>query len=226
MRKVWSSLLIGAALSLLYGAALVAVAYSVLAGDRRDGSGPGVGTTALVWAIGLALYVGALCAWWAWAGRRWRPLTAGELAAARQVFGEAIAWDRVRIYPRGFTPFQPRNTAVSPLGAVHFRRADFLPDFSTTWTDMAWLIHELVHVWQHQTGVPVILRGLVERTYAYGALDPGKPLARYGIEQQAAIVEDWFRLTRGQRPWRGTGCAEDYRTVIPFLPGAKAQDRR
>ena len=218
MRKVWLSLLIGLALSALYWAAFVAVAFSLLAGDRRDGVQPGTGAWLLVVAAGLALYGAALWLWWAWAGRRWRPLTPGELAAARGVFGDAIAWDRVRIYPRGFTPFQPRNTAVSPLGAVHFRRADYLPDFSVRWRDMAWLVHELTHVWQHQTGVPVILRGLVERRYAYGSLDPSKQLELYGIEQQAAIVEDWFRRTCGQQAWRGSASDENYRAVIPFLP--------
>lgn len=148
-----------------------------------------------------------------------RGLTVGELAAAREVFGEAVDWARVRIFARGFTPFQPRNIAVTPNGAIYFRAEDHREDFSTDWRDMAWLMHELVHVWQHQTGVWVIPRGLWERRYDYGALDPAKPLRRYGIEQQAAIVEDWFRLTRGQRAWRGSGSAADYRAVIPFLPG-------
>lgn len=218
MRKVWPSLLVAGVLSLLYWAAFLAVAYSVLAGDPRDGGGPNTGAWVLVIGAGVALYALALSIWWAWAGRKWRPLTPGELAAAREVFGEALAWNRVRIYPRGFTPFQPRNVAVSPMGAVHFRRADFRDDFSCSWSDMAWLIHELVHVWQYQTGVPVIVRGLVERRYRYGMLDPAKPLARYGIEQQAAIVEDWFRRTRGIGPRYGTGSEAEYRAVIPFLP--------
>ena len=220
MRKVWASVLIGMAVSAVYWTGFVVIAYSLIGGDRRDGGVVGGGVVAAVWIVGVALW--SLAMWLAFRPRApaWRRLTAGELAAARGVFGEAIAWDRVRIYARGFTPFQPKHVAVSPLGAVHFRRADCLADFSTRWNDMAWLIHELVHVWQHQTGVPVIVRGLLERRYAYGVLDPGKPLAGYGIEQQAAIVEDWFRQTRGVPPWGGTGSAADYRAVIPFLPGS------
>lgn len=195
----------------------VAVAYSLLAGDRRGGSAVGTVEVPAVWAAGVAIWLLGL--WFAFRSRVWRGLTSGELAAAREVFGEAIDWDRVRIYARGFTPFQPKHCAVTPLGAVHFRREDFLPDYSTCSDDMAWLIHELAHVWQYQTGVPVILRGLWERRYDYGALDAARPLQRYGIEQQAAIVEDWFRRTRGQRPGRGTGSEADYRAVIPFLPG-------
>ena len=154
--------------------------------------------------------------WW----RRTEPrrLAGGELAAGRAVFGEAIEWAFVRIYPRGFTWFQPRGTAVAPNGAIYFRREDHRWDFSHDWRSTAWLIHELTHVWQHQTGQWVIPRGLWERRYRYGVLDPGKPLVDYGIEQQAAIVEDWYRLTQGHAPWRGSGSEADYRAVIPFLP--------
>ena len=153
-----------------------------------------------------------------WRNRAARGLTAGELAAARGVFGDAIDWGRVRIHARPFMPLHPRGVAMCPLGAVHFHAEDCRPDFSADWRGMAWLIHELTHVWQHQTGVWVIVRGIWERRYRYGALDPARPLPRYGIEQQAAIVEDWYRMTRGQPPWRGSGSAADYRAVIPFLP--------
>ena len=151
-----------------------------------------------------------------WTRSRPRGPTPGELAAARGVFGSAIAWGKVRIWARPFTPFQPKRTAVTPLGAIHFRPEDHLPDFSTSWADMAWLIHELVHVWQHQTGQWVLPRGLWERRYQYDVLD--RPFRRYGIEQQAAIVEDWFRLTCNQLPYRGHGSAAAYRATIPFLP--------
>lgn len=205
-----------AALSLIYWVAFVAIAYSLLAGDRFDGTAAGRVTAVAVWVAGAAFWLFGL---WYVARPAARRLTAGELAAARTVFGAAVDWDRVRIHARGFTPFQPSGVAVSPLGAVHFRRADHLPDFSVSWDKMAWLIHELAHVWQYQTGVRVILRGLWERRYEYGVLDPARPLHRYGIEQQAAIVEDWFRQTRGVPPHRGSGSDADYRAVIPFLPG-------
>ena len=160
-----------------------------------------------------------------WFGIRPRGLTLGEEASARGVFGDAIDWPRVRIWPRPFTPFQPRRTAVTPLGAIHFRPEDHLPDFSTHWSDMAWLTHELVHVWQHQSGQWVIPRGLWERRYHYGTLDPARPFLRHGIEQQAAIVEDWFRLTQGHAPYRGSGSEADYRAVIPFLPDRTGRTR-
>ena len=147
-----------------------------------------------------------------------RRLSAGELLAAQAVFCDAIDWHRVRLHARPFIWLQPRGTAVSPNGAIYFHAADHLTDFSGEWRAMAWLIHELTHVWQHQSGQWVIPRGLWERRYRYGLIDPRRPLARWGIEQQAAIIEDWFRLTQGQTPWRGSGSVADYRAVIPFLP--------
>lgn len=147
----------------------------------------------------------------------WRRLTTGERAAAREVFADALDYDRIRLYDRAFMPLQPRGTAIAPNGAIYFRRCDCLDDFAVGWRSMAWLVHELTHVWQHQTGVWVMLRGMVERRYRYGRLDPTRRLERWGIEQQAAIVEDWFRITRGHPPHRGSGSAADYRAVIPFL---------
>lgn len=164
----------------------------------------------------------ALQAWRDWWREWWhdpgRALAPGELAAARGVFGEAIRWDEVRVHARGFTPFQLRRTAVAPNGAIHFRPEDHRADFSIRWDEAAWLIHELTHVWQYQTGQWVLPRGLWERRYGYGRLDPARPLIDYGIEQQAAIVEDWYRMTRGVAPWRGEGSAADYRAVLPFGP--------
>ena len=69
----------------------------------------------------------------------------------------------------------------------------------------------------------MIPRGLWERRYDYGVLDPARPFRRRGIEQQAAIVEDWFRLTQGRAPYRGSGSVADYRAAIPFLPERSAE---
>ena len=54
------------------------------------------------------------------------------------MFGEAIDWDRVRIYARGVhAGYSRKHVAVSPLGAVHYRRADclrrFLDALVATW---------------------------------------------------------------------------------------------
>ena len=62
----------------------------------------------------------------------------------------------------------------------------------------ALFVHELTHVWQHQRGISLPLRRHPFCRYRY-ALSPGRPLERYGIEQQAMIVQHgWQRLLRGE----------------------------
>lgn len=57
--------------------------------------------------------------------------------------------------------------------------------------------HELTHVWQHQRGIVLPLRRYPFSRYRYQLVE-GRPLERYGIEQQAMIVQHgWERLVAG-----------------------------
>jgi hypothetical protein len=151
-----------------------------------------------------------------------RPLTAGEVALARSVFGDAIDLSHVSIRRRRFFPFQPRNVAMTPRGHIHFHphaRA-YCDDFAHASLDAQGLfIHELVHAWQAQQRGQwwlVLMRHPWCR-YDY-ALRPGWRLERYGIEQQAEIVKHAFLLRRGVK-LRGVGDASPYETLVRF-PGA------
>src|SRR6266545_7904031 len=74
--------------------------------------------------------------------------------------------------------------------------------------------HEVTHVWQYASGVNVIsgaMRALVDtggrytRAYHY-VLARGRDLTDYGIEQQAAILEDYYlALARGPEAARFAG---------------------
>jgi hypothetical protein len=131
------------------------------------------------------------------------------------VFGGALDLDRVRIHARPWLPLQFRGAALAPDGHVWFHAVDHRADFAAEpLAQQAWLVHELVHCWQHQQGVALVLRGIVERRYDY-VLEPGKPFARYGIEQQAEIAAHAFLLRRGVRV-RGAAPLADYDTVLPF----------
>jgi len=127
-----------------------------------------------------------------------RPLTGGERAMAQDMFGAAIDYDQVRIHCAKWWPFQPANYVMAPDGHIWFHpkggvwRADFA---DAPLAYQAVFIHELTHVWQHQSGINLVLRRHPFCRYAY-ALTPGKPFARYGIEQQAMIVEHAFRVRR------------------------------
>ena len=127
-----------------------------------------------------------------------RGMTSGEIALARSVFGDAIDYGRVRLFKRKWWPFQPRNSAMAPMGDIYFH-----PE-GGAWSDdfakeslgrQGFFIHELTHVWQAQAKGRFYL--LLMRhpfcRYAY-ELEPGKPFDRYGLEQQAEIVR--HRLSR------------------------------
>jgi len=144
-----------------------------------------------------------------------RALTAGERDLALEVFGDALTLERVRMvgspYPRAFVPGRwfGRDWIVWP------RRG--LPDdiAAASVKLQATFIHELVHVWQAQQGVNLLLAKLKagddRAAYAY----PLEACAWDGlnIEQQASAVEHAFRLSRGQAaPAR----AAFYRAVVPF----------
>ncbi len=132
-------------------------------------------------------------------------MTAGEIAMAATVFGDAIDYARVRIFNRRYLPFglQPRNCAMTPNGSMYFDKSCCLLDFSTGSEHARhWFMHEMVHVWQHQLGYPVRLRGAfrIGLSYHY-RLAMDKTLRDYNMEAQGDLLADYFILkTAGASP--------------------------
>ena len=114
------------------------------------------------------------------------------------LFGDAIDCKAVRIYNRRYLPFglQPKNCAMTPNGAMYFDKSFCLLDFSAgSEHAIHWFMHEMVHVWQHQLGYPVRLRGALRLGLSYRyvlALD--KRLADYNMEAQGNLLADYFVL--------------------------------
>ncbi len=129
---------------------------------------------------------------------RFRALTEGEAAMAARLFGDAVDYARVRIFNRRYLPFglQPKNCAMTPNGAMYFHQSCCLLDFSNGSEDARhWFMHEMVHVWQHQLGYPVRLRGAVRLGLSYHyELAPGRRLADYNMEAQGDLLADYFVL--------------------------------
>jgi hypothetical protein len=152
-----------------------------------------------------------------------RPLTPGEVALCETVFGPNkinVNFDIVRIYHESYLPFgaQPNDVAMAPNGNIYFDPAGTLyeADFSTSSIhSKALLIHEMTHVWQHQKGVNVVAKGMVQREYKYLPLT-GKPFSDYNIEQQGDIVRDYFYLRNGYSK-SGWPPISTYRALIPFV---------
>jgi len=130
-----------------------------------------------------------------------RPLTAGEAALVRSVFGDAIDCDKVRIRRRRWFPLQPRRVTMAPMGHLHFHpdSASYCDDFAGASLHLqGHFIHEMTHVWQAQTRGRwhLVLRRHPFCRYDY-ALKPGWSLEQYGLEQQAEIVRHAFLLRSG-----------------------------
>ena len=131
-----------------------------------------------------------------------RSLTAGEQVLARSVFADAIQLDSVRLFASPFDRAFVPGIAFGRSWIVWPGR-DLPSDIARApLSAQATLIHELVHVWQAQQGVNLLLAKLragdSAASYAY-PLDPTCGWSELNIEQQASAVEHRFRLSRGQR---------------------------
>lgn len=109
---------------------------------------------------------------------------------------------------------------MAPRGTIHFhpKGSLFCSDFcgeDVGLTDQGLFIHEMTHVWQHQTGLNLLLRRHPFCRYSY-TIKPGWPLIRYGIEQQAEIVRHYFLLREGLHV-PGAPKLDVYRGILPFL---------
>jgi hypothetical protein len=130
-----------------------------------------------------------------------RSLTPGEIELARTIFGEAIDYSLVRLVNGKWWPFHPRNAAMAPMGDIYFHPEGgvWSEDFSKEPLGrQGFFIHEMTHVWQTQAKgrfyLPLMRHPFCRYRYT---LVPGKPFDRYGLEQQAEIVQHRFLADRG-----------------------------
>jgi hypothetical protein len=155
-----------------------------------------------------------------------RSLTAGERALTAAVFGATVRTERVRVHRRRWWPLQPRGIVMAPNGHLYFPAGSphYRDDFASATVPLQGLfLHEMTHVWQHQTGMNlIVMRGPLAR-YRYLPLVPGQPFELYGIEQQADIVRDYWLLTNGVRV-PGAPPLAAYQRLLPFLPPAHDQE--
>lgn len=120
---------------------------------------------------------------------------------------------------------------MAPDGHIYADKdwAKYSDDYSTTDLRLqATFIHEMTHVWQDRVmGMNLEIRGIFERQYTY-TLQPGKRFLDYELEQQGAIVGDYFRFLTGQSPIHGRPVIDGevvggntalavYRRLLPFV---------
>lgn len=116
---------------------------------------------------------------------------------------------------------------MTPNGSMYFHRSCFLPDYTRGDPPVIhWFIHEMAHVWQHQLGYAVRLRGAVRIGLSYGyTLHPDAMLADYNMEAQGELLADYFVLKflktpRSMRQPRYADSLELFEKVLAgFLAG-------
>lgn len=133
-----------------------------------------------------------------------RALTAGEQNILHTIFRDALNYQKIRVYPRRYLPFQAALIAMAPNGAMFFpRQTLYCDDFSCVAPNYtALFIHEAVHIWQHQLGFPVRLAGLCfalkggyrsRKIYHYQhLLTKHSHFSQFNMEQQAVMITDYF----------------------------------
>ncbi|ESK37645.1 hypothetical protein P256_02078 [Acinetobacter nectaris CIP 110549] len=137
-----------------------------------------------------------------------RSLTSGEKQLIQSVFNNHIVLENVEIIAHKAVM---KNYAMSPNGKVYFNPVNWVEDFSILDIyKQSWFIHEMVHVWQLQQGVNVVLGAICNRRYRY-KLKYGKAFHCYGVEQQAQMVQDYFLKKKLALP------CDDLKQCIPFL---------
>jgi hypothetical protein len=104
---------------------------------------------------------------------------------------------------------------------MYSHRSCFLPDYTCGNPAVVhWFLHKMVHVWQHQLGYPVRLRGAIRLGLPYGyTLRADATLADYNMEAQGDLLADYFVLKHLHKPQamrerRYAGMLELYERVL------------
>lgn len=152
-----------------------------------------------------------------------RSLTPGEIAMAREMFGDALNCAPVRLWAQPFG-FGRVFVAGRWFGRdwIVWPKPSLLPDYAAPDVPVAKaaiLIHELVHVWQAQQGVNLAFAKLKAGDgpdcYAY-EIGEATVWDLLNIEQQAMAVEDEFRRRKSGRTELMAGASAAYRRICPF----------
>jgi hypothetical protein len=134
-----------------------------------------------------------------------RPMTGAEISLAREVFQNTIPYEKVRIT----NLVSPRNSYFTALGVdgfIYLSMGEIYDDtrhssHSAYPADWEALIHELTHAWQIANGrfLPGMICSAIKNqadysmgqdVYQYG--DASQGWSQFNLEQQGAIVDQWY----------------------------------
>jgi hypothetical protein len=155
-----------------------------------------------------------------------RKLTAAEVVKAGRVFGTSINFDLVRI-DTGALSVSLIKRLAGYSQAREFTTLHTINGAGGIADDT--LIHELTHVWQYQqSGAIYAFQALHAQStpegYDYGGLPAlkdakraGKGITSFNREQQAQIVEDFYRIKTHRQPMFSSGTAADLPLYAYFV---------
>jgi len=133
-----------------------------------------------------------------------RALTAGEIALAQRLYKNSINYSTVKIHDEKYLFIQPDNSGMTPNGEIYVAGAKtYFADYSIEGVyERGFFIHEMAHVWQYQLNILSPIGAAInerilnvfdyDKAYDY-ELVASKDLLTYRIEQQAQIIEDFYR---------------------------------
>jgi hypothetical protein len=137
-----------------------------------------------------------------------RSLHEAEKQLATAIFGQSVPLRLVGMDGRSWLARKKKTIAFVGWHTVHFDQS--LPDFT--------FIHELMHIWQyHKWGSRYISEAIHAQRWGGGYDYGGKPalirnkdigLVAFNAEQQADLIEDYFRAKNGLALQWGTMDAE------------------
>jgi hypothetical protein len=168
---------------------------------------------------------------------RFRRLAPHEVEAGRRVYAETIPWDRVRIYPGSYVARLASASTKEPTAVVTMRVVHVPSSFDTaTAAGRAWLVHELMHVWQGQhTGPSCMARAIVGQRhggYDYGGVEGLRAHAAVGLaafnpEQQADIMRGYYKaLVKKADTTPFQPYVDEVRRARPCIPPDATRSRR
>ncbi len=135
-----------------------------------------------------------------------RPMTSTEETEAKRVFGNKINYSLVRIDEYSLIAWigkkkeKADHMAVTTFHTINFSRKI---EAQKGTGDMAWLIHELVHVWQYEKmGAMYMARAVHAQNnagYNYKGINKlrekkSQGLDGFNLEQQGDIISDYYRI--------------------------------
>jgi hypothetical protein len=142
------------------------------------------------------------------------------------LFGDAVDYATIRVVHGRAVPIQGDHTYMTIGNVVYAPGPLYRRDYSRAdLAGRAALVHEVAHVWQRANGVNVVAeaaltllatRGRYLRAYRY-TLVPGRDLLDYTVEQQATILEDYYRWLARGRLMYGRAPADYHDALKRFL---------